>query len=169
MTPSRVERVVPIVAAVFVVAMSLGYWWSVCRFLPTPEHRAAFGDMFGGLGAVFSGLAFAGLIVAIVLQGRELKLQREELQLTRSEMELARQQYSKSAEAQEELVEKQLLTARIQGVAAIVQGRYQYAAALGANSSARLGPVRFAEEELLKLLELGGWNVASLRESPFPR
>jgi hypothetical protein len=57
--------------------------------------RSAFGEMFGGLNTFFSGLAFAGVIYAILLQRKELKLQREELELTRNELK-------RSAEAQEE-------------------------------------------------------------------
>jgi hypothetical protein len=42
--------------------------------------------MFGAANALFSGLAFAGVIVAILLQRNELELQREELALTRHEL-----------------------------------------------------------------------------------
>jgi hypothetical protein len=53
------------------------------------------GDLFGSVNALFSGLAFAGVIVAILLQREELTLQREELTLTREEL-------TKSAKAQDE-------------------------------------------------------------------
>lgn len=43
------------------------------------SDRSAFGEMFGGLNTFFSGLAFGGVIYAILLQRKELKLQREEL------------------------------------------------------------------------------------------
>ncbi|QQQ01888.1 hypothetical protein [Lysobacter enzymogenes] len=42
--------------------------------------RGAFGDKFGAVNALFSGLAFAGVIFAVLLQRRELAMQREELQ-----------------------------------------------------------------------------------------
>lgn len=54
-----------------------------------------FGGGYGAVGALFSGFALAGVIVAILLQKRELELQREELKQTR--IELAR-----TARAQEE-------------------------------------------------------------------
>ncbi|MEM9548619.1 MAG: hypothetical protein AAGA77_21715 [Bacteroidota bacterium] len=47
------------------------------------DHRGAFGDKFGAINSLFSGLAFAGIIVTIVLQSRELGLQRKELSQTR--------------------------------------------------------------------------------------
>ena len=41
------------------------------------------GDTFGALNALFSGLAFAALIIAVILQTMELRLQRKELKDTR--------------------------------------------------------------------------------------
>lgn len=49
----------------------------------SPTGAGTFGDMFGSLNALFSGLAFVGVIIAILLQKNELELQREELQETR--------------------------------------------------------------------------------------
>lgn len=43
------------------------------------DARGAFGDQFGAVNALFSGLAFAGLIYTIILQRRDLKLQRQEM------------------------------------------------------------------------------------------
>lgn len=45
-----------------------------------------FGDVFGSINALFSGLAFAGVIVTVWMQREELKLQREELEATREEL-----------------------------------------------------------------------------------
>lgn len=49
------------------------------------NDRGTFGDMFGAVNALFSGLAFAGIIWTIFLQRNELKLQREENSLSRDE------------------------------------------------------------------------------------
>lgn len=49
--------------------------------------RGTFGDMFGGVNALFSGLAFCGIIITILLQSSELKLQREEIKENRAELE----------------------------------------------------------------------------------
>jgi len=54
------------------------------------EQRGTFGDMFGSVNAVFSGLAFAGIILAIFMQKKELESQREELRDTRSEFKINR-------------------------------------------------------------------------------
>lgn len=51
------------------------------------DERGQFGDMFGAVNALFSGLAFAGLIITLILQREELSLQRDELKQTREEFE----------------------------------------------------------------------------------
>lgn len=56
-----------------------------CIVIIEPEFRSAFGDMFGFSNAIFSGLAFAGIIITILLQKEELEAQREEISLTREE------------------------------------------------------------------------------------
>lgn len=50
------------------------------------DDRGTAGDMFGTVNALFSGLAFAGIIYTILLQRTELKFQREELELQRAEI-----------------------------------------------------------------------------------
>ena len=56
--------------------------------------RGTFGDMFGAANALFSSIAFVGILFAILLQRQELTLQRKELSLTREELQ-------KTAAAQE--------------------------------------------------------------------
>ncbi len=51
------------------------------------ENKGEFGDTFGALNALFAGLAFAGVIYAILLQQKELALQRKELALQRKALE----------------------------------------------------------------------------------
>jgi len=51
-----------------------------------------FGDMFGAVNALFSGLAFGTLIYTLFLQRRELALQRLELRATRQELAGQREQ-----------------------------------------------------------------------------
>ena len=67
---------------VAVIVIWLLWWWI---FYHDPD-RGTFGDMFGGVNTLFSGLAFAGVIYAIFLQRKELELQREELVQTREEL-----------------------------------------------------------------------------------
>jgi uncharacterized membrane protein YedE/YeeE len=64
----------------------IGYFLLVTYFYPDATRQGQFGDMFGGLNTFFSGLAFLGVIYAIILQREELSLQRKELELTREEL-----------------------------------------------------------------------------------
>ena len=50
--------------------------------------RGTFGDSFGGVNSLFSGLALGGIIYTIFLQKKELSLQREELKETREEFKI---------------------------------------------------------------------------------
>jgi hypothetical protein len=56
-------------------------------FLANWNDRSAFGDMFGAVNSLFSGLAFVGVVIAVIFQSKELFLQREELTLTRTELQ----------------------------------------------------------------------------------
>ena len=67
-------------------------------FLPESEKRGQFGDMFGAVNALFSGLAFAGLIITLILQMKELGLQRDELEETRKELKNQREEFEKENE-----------------------------------------------------------------------
>lgn len=64
----------------------LGLWLLSLLLLSWYEDRGSFGDMFGAVNALFSGLAFAGVIYAIFQQKEELNLQRQDLELTRNEI-----------------------------------------------------------------------------------
>jgi hypothetical protein len=58
-------------------------------FEPAAED-GQFGDQFGAVTSLFSGLAFVGLVWTLVLQRQELSLQRKELENTRLEFKLQR-------------------------------------------------------------------------------
>lgn len=61
---------------------------------PDVANRGTFGDMFGAVNSLFSGLAFASLVYTILLQRKELQLQRQELVYTRAELAGQKQQMS---------------------------------------------------------------------------
>ncbi len=79
--------------------------------------RGAFGDMYGVVNALFSGLATGGVILAILLQRLDLKIQRQELKnsikqlkLQKEEMTLQRlemQQTTAEIRLQKEILDKQ--------------------------------------------------------------
>ena len=82
----------------------------IAGLFSTWNDRGTFGDMFGAVNTLFSGFAFAGVIYAIFLQGKELELQREELSMTRNEL-------AKSATAQNEQAKLMLHSAKINATA----------------------------------------------------
>jgi len=84
---------------------------------PLIGHQMAapgqFGDLIGGVNALFTGLAFAGVIYTILLQRRELALQREELRLNREELH-------RSADAQLQQVERLGQAAELSAISTLV-------------------------------------------------
>jgi hypothetical protein len=58
-----------------------GWWYLNAYWYDASDMgtRGQFGDLFGGVNALFTGLAFAALIYTLILQRKELDMQREEL------------------------------------------------------------------------------------------
>ena len=73
-------------------------WLLIGWYASTRDDPGKFGDMFGAVNALFTGLAFAGLIYANVLQREELSLQRQELAETRNEIKGQREQLETQSE-----------------------------------------------------------------------
>ena len=82
--------------------------------------RGTFGDLFGVVNALFSGLAFAGIIYTILLQRTELKLQRQELKETRLELKRSADSQEKTSKAFNEQIVTMNQTAKINGISSIV-------------------------------------------------
>lgn len=90
---------------ILTVLVILFLWWLNFFVLYDNVEKGILGDMFGPVNALFSGMALAGIIWAIVLQRRELELQRKELRLT-----------TKALEGQREELEKQNLSFKHQRI-----------------------------------------------------
>jgi hypothetical protein len=96
-------RDVVICAVVGIVALWIASGPLLAWVFPDLQERSQIGDSFGLINALFSGLALAGVIVAILLQREELRLQRKELEETRAELK----RQADAAEKQEAALEKQ--------------------------------------------------------------
>ena len=82
-----------IFGVVVVVALSIqGTFGAIVILTLGLRDAGVFGDVFGVVNTLFSGLALAGVVVAIWLQKNELESQRQELKLTREEMVNQRQE-----------------------------------------------------------------------------
>jgi hypothetical protein len=68
-----------ILLCVSVVALWLSSLWLIIWCFNDWPSRGQFGDLFGAVNALFSGLAFAGLIYTILLQKEELTKTQAEL------------------------------------------------------------------------------------------
>lgn len=80
-----------IVLITFIFVLVVGYGafllyvsWPV--YFGNIDKAGVFGDSFGVITSLFSGLAFVGIILTILLQRDELQLQRKELAFTREEL-----------------------------------------------------------------------------------
>ena len=66
-------------------AIAAGVWiinWIYGQTLPLGE-RGIFGDMFGAVNSLFSGLAFVGVIYAITMQRHEIAIARQDIRYTK--------------------------------------------------------------------------------------
>ena len=88
-----------IASCLIVFAIWVAYALFFPLFVPEFEDRGIAGDLFGGFTALFSALAFAGLIYTLLIQKEELSLQREELK------RLADEQSSSSESLKKQLAE----------------------------------------------------------------
>jgi hypothetical protein len=113
--------------------------------------RGQFGDLFGSVNALFSGLAFAGLYFAIRLQQDQLVLQRTELTLQREELALTRQELARTASAQEKSEQALAAQARAANISArLAAANYLYDEAERSINSIKSYSAGSTEEAQLK-------------------
>jgi hypothetical protein len=84
------------------------------------SDRGTFGDMFGSVNALFSGLALAGIILTILLQRKELSLQRQELRDTREELKRSANAQEKSEKALNRQAENLKISAKLTALNTLV-------------------------------------------------
>lgn len=128
MTAPKIEtkstRWLSLIFLFIAVILLWGSSWVAIVYSPLDgwQQRGTFGDMFGGINALFSGLAFGGVIYAILLQRQELELQREELKSTRSEMEKSVKAQLRSSASFEQQVRLMAITAYISAETELMRG-----------------------------------------------
>lgn len=103
------------------IILFLGYIWIVDFYYPVFIDEGRFQDLFSGVDAFFSALAFLGLIIAILLQREDLNLQRKELELTRNELMRSAEAQEKSERILSKQAESLKLTAKLNGLSSILQ------------------------------------------------
>jgi len=105
-----------IILAIWIISIIIVY-----KSFSNWTDRGTFGDAFGAINALFSGLAFAGIIYTILLQRQELILQREELRDTRIELKRSADAQESSEKALLEQIKTMKKTAVLNGYNSIVE------------------------------------------------
>ena len=68
------------VVTVVIVLACVAYPWALMKaYEGSPENAGVFGDQYGALNALFSGIAFAVLVATVFLQRNELRATRREM------------------------------------------------------------------------------------------
>jgi hypothetical protein len=76
--------------SLIILAISIPFPFIVKLFLADWSKSGTFGDTYGALNAIFSGITVAGLIITILMQRNELGNQKKEMQDTRREFSINR-------------------------------------------------------------------------------
>ncbi len=87
---------------------------------PNWSDRGTIGDMFGAVNALFSGLAFVGLIYTILIQREEIQMNREEIEMNRKELKKSATAQHQSQVALKEQVVQTHLSAKINAMSTII-------------------------------------------------
>lgn len=110
---SREDRWRTIFGAGVLAAVALWIGWAVLvsEVGIGLKEGASWGDGFGGINALFSGLGLAGVAATLYLQSRELRLQLDELTAQRREVALQRKAVEEQAaeiRSQGQVLQRQL-------------------------------------------------------------
>lgn len=109
---------------IIIVAGVIGLWVIspilITRYLQQWQERGTFGDMFGAVNALFSGLALAGVAYTIYLQLKEIRLQREDLDATLKELQRSAEAQVKAEQALREQLEAQNLATQLTALSSML-------------------------------------------------
>lgn len=109
-----------VLVAVLAYAVTLiAFTWPIDEY--SLDRSGLFGDSFGVVTCLFSGLAFAGMIITIHMQHNQLELQRKELGLQRKELAMTRDELAKAGEAQTAQVEQLKYSAELNALTTLAQ------------------------------------------------
>jgi hypothetical protein len=106
------------------IIFTIAIWFlsaiGIMFFLDDWSDRGTFGDLFGAVNALFSGLAFAGLLYSLIENRKQISSQQEELFINRKELLKARKIQEKTEKAIEAQVAQMRNTARLGGLNTLV-------------------------------------------------
>ncbi|WP_435623311.1 hypothetical protein [Flagellimonas sp.] len=114
-TPPNLNILLLVVVGIWVLSAIL-----ILVFFDNWETRGTFGDLFGAVNALFSGMAFAGLLYTIILQKQDINLQREEIAANRLELKKSAKAQQNSEKALKEQVEQMKITSKLNALNTII-------------------------------------------------
>lgn len=95
-------------------------YWTISAYFGIPSNPSDVGQLFGAIGALFSGWAFCGVLWVILLQRNAIEIQREDLKATIAEMKQSREAQEESAENLRAQVEAMRLQSRVQALNTLI-------------------------------------------------
>lgn len=110
-----------IILSTIIIILWAGSYFFIYNRISNWPARGTFGDSFGAINALFSGLAFGGIIYTILLQRKELTLQRQELSETRKELQRSADAQEKSEKALTEQIESMKVSAKLNALNSLVE------------------------------------------------
>jgi hypothetical protein len=118
-----------------------------------PEFFKNQDTAYNGINALFTGLAFAGVIYTVLLQKEELKLQRSELNLARKELQRAADAQKESEKALKIQAQSMELQARLIAISNLINALEYYKGSTTLTKDSTL-PFKDINATRLQLLEL---------------
>ncbi len=115
-------------------------------------ERGTIGDMFGAVNALFSGLAFVGLIYTIILQREEIRMNRAEIELNRKELKKSASAQINSQKALTAQVEQTHLTTKINAISTVIN-YYNIQIDNKSNAPEVIEKARLKRRELIKQID----------------
>jgi hypothetical protein len=100
----------------FLLFSVVALWLWLPGHLSSKIANLPYGSSYDALGALFTGLAFAGLIFTIFLQQRQIKLQREDFFSQLEEMKMSREEIARQVNVQEKHLELGLATLKMKSL-----------------------------------------------------
>jgi hypothetical protein len=116
------------------------------------SQRGIFGDAYGALTSLFNALAFAGLLIAVLLQREDLKMQVDELRETRQVLGEQRQQLEHQADAARKQVFESTFFQLVTSIRNMVDSR-KYAEGIVGTSAMHEWAIKLRDREGQKLRE----------------
>jgi len=138
-------------------------WWycpQLSIFSPIPDSA------YNALNALFTGLAFAGVIYTVLLQMQELKLQRTELNMARKELERAADAQKESEKALKIQAESMELQAKLIAISHLINTLeyYKGSTILTKDSTSHFRNITATREQLLDLLTTHSYEFLGMNK-----